>query len=189
MSCIDKAGIINSCDYRARDKRAEKEFFRILLGSPLHAIAQQLAVSERTICLLRHRYQQEAVSVLISRGRSGRPRTITRAKEFAVVTATSRQPPAATPRSARRLAIDMGVSLMTVHRISRKHGCSPIESRLSSLLPTGGRQQIVRHRRVLPGPARACVGAVYGREEPDSSARPHSTFAAAQMLHPRPDDP
>ncbi len=94
-------------------------------GSSLRAIAQQLRLTERTVCLWRRRYQQEGVSGLRSRRRSGRPRRITRAKEFAVVTATSRLPPAATHWSARRLAKEMGVGFMTVHRIWRKYGLQP----------------------------------------------------------------
>src|SRR6516225_5539334 len=94
-------------------------------GSSLRSIAQQLRLTERTVCLWRRRYQQEGVGGLRSRRRSGRPRRITRAKEFAVVTATSRLPPAATHWSARRLAKQMGVSFMTVHRIWRKYGLQP----------------------------------------------------------------
>jgi len=94
-------------------------------GSSLRAIAQQLGLTERTVCLWRRRYQEEGVGGLRSRRRSGRPRSITRAKEFAVVTATSRRPPAATHWSARRLAKEMGLSFMTVHRIWRKYGLQP----------------------------------------------------------------
>src|SRR6516225_4040650 len=66
-------------------------------GSSLRSIAQQLRLTERTVCLWRRRYQQEGVGGLRSRRRSGRPRRITRAKEFAVVTATSRLAPGRDP--------------------------------------------------------------------------------------------
>jgi transposase len=83
-------------------------------GSSLRAVAQWLRLTERTICLWRRRFQQEGVSGLRSRRRRGRPRVVTRAKEFAVVTATSRLPPAATHWSARRLvAKEMGESAFT----------------------------------------------------------------------------
>ena len=94
-------------------------------GSSLRAIAQQLGLTERTVCLWRRRYQHEGVDGLRSRRRSGRPRSISRAKEFAVVTATMRQPPYATHWSARQLAKQMGISFMTVHRIWRKYGLQP----------------------------------------------------------------
>ena len=94
-------------------------------GSSLRAIAGQLGLTERTVCLWRRRYQHEGVGGLRSRRRSGRPRSISRSKEFAVVTATMRQPPYATHWSARRLAKQMGISFMTVHRIWRKYGLQP----------------------------------------------------------------
>ena len=54
--------------------------------------AEQLGLTERTVCLWRRRYQHEVVDGLRSRRRSGRPRSITGAKEFAVVTASMRRP-------------------------------------------------------------------------------------------------
>ena len=56
------------------------------------------------MCLWRRRYPQESMDRFRSPRHSGRPRSITRAKEFVVVTATMRQPPYATHWSARRLA-------------------------------------------------------------------------------------
>ena len=60
--------------------------------SSLRVIAEQLGLTERTVCLWRRRYQHEVVDGLRSRRRSGRPRSITGAKEFAVVTASMRRP-------------------------------------------------------------------------------------------------
>jgi transposase len=95
-------------------------------GTSLRAITQRFRLTERTVCLWRRRFQQEGVSGLRSRRRRGRPRGVTRAKEFAMVTPTSRLPPSATHWSARRLvAKEMGVSFMTVHRISGKYGLQP----------------------------------------------------------------
>jgi transposase len=91
----------------------------------LREIAERLGVTQRTVCLWRRRYQSEGPSGLRSRHRSGRPRQISRRKELAVVTATMRPPKHATHWSARRLAKEVGLSFMTVHRIWQKYGLQP----------------------------------------------------------------
>src|SRR6266704_4142129 len=55
----------------------------------------------------------------------GRPRSISAAKERAVISATLRKPKAATHWSARRLAKGLGLSAATVHRIWQKYGLQP----------------------------------------------------------------
>ena len=94
-------------------------------GGSLRAIAERLGVTQRTVCLWRRRYQGEGLAGLKSRHRSGRPRRISRRKELAVVTATMRPPKHATHWSARRLAKEVGLSCMTVHRIWQKYGLQP----------------------------------------------------------------
>ncbi len=94
-------------------------------GHTLREIAERLGVTQRTVCLWRRRYQGEGLAGLRSRHRSGRPRRINRRKELAVVAATMRPPKTATHWSARRLAKEVGVSFMTVHRIWRKYGLQP----------------------------------------------------------------
>ena len=91
-------------------------------GHSLRVIAERLRVTQRTVCLWRRRYQNEGLAGLKSRHRSGRPRRISRRKELAVVTATMRPPKHATHWSARRLAKEVGLSCMTVHRIWQKYG-------------------------------------------------------------------
>jgi len=94
-------------------------------GHSLREIAERLGVTQRTVCLWRRRYQGEGLAGLKSRHRSGRPRRISRRKELAVVTATMRPPKHATHWSARRLAKEVGLSFMTVHRIWQKYGLQP----------------------------------------------------------------
>jgi transcriptional regulator of acetoin/glycerol metabolism len=57
--------------------------------------------------------------------RSGRPPTITAAKERAVLSVTLRKPAAATHWSTRRLAKEVGLSRASVHRIWQKYGLQP----------------------------------------------------------------
>src|SRR6266403_1373784 len=62
---------------------------------------------------------------LRAKARAGRPRSISPAKERAVISATLRKPKAATHWSARRLAKGLGLSAATVHRIWQKYGLQP----------------------------------------------------------------
>jgi transposase len=94
-------------------------------GDSLREIAERLGVTQRTVCLWRRRYQREGPGGLRNRHRSGRPRQISRRKELTVVTATMRPPKHATHWSARRLATEVGLSFMTVHRIWQKYGLQP----------------------------------------------------------------
>ena len=102
---------------------------RIVLGSAqgesIRELAQRLGVSQPTVCLWRRRYRMQGVAGLRSRARSGRRRRITSAKELAVVNATLRKPKTATHWSARRLAKEVGISHVSVHRIWRKYGLQP----------------------------------------------------------------
>jgi len=94
-------------------------------GQSIRELAQRLRVSQPTVYLWRRRYQMQGVAGLRSRARSGRPRRISSAKELAVVNATLRKPRAATHWSARRLAKQVGLSHVSVHRIWRKYGLQP----------------------------------------------------------------
>jgi transposase len=102
---------------------------RIVLGSAraesIRALAQRLGVTQPTVCLWRRRYRAQGSAGLKTRARSGRRKRISSARERAVVAATMRPPKAATHWSARRLAKEMGLSHVTVHRIWRKYGLQP----------------------------------------------------------------
>ena len=72
------------------------------------------SVPAMTVTVWRRRYREEGLAGLRTRPRGGRPRTITPAKERAIVAATMRRPKTATHWSARRLAKTVGVSAATV---------------------------------------------------------------------------
>jgi transposase len=94
-------------------------------GESIRELAERLEVTQRTICLWRRRYRQAGLAGLRSLPRSGRPRTISAAKERAVLSTTLRKPAAATHWSTRRLAKEVGLSRASVHRIWRKYGLQP----------------------------------------------------------------
>jgi transposase len=136
---VYKAG---SLDVTSRDRRVLESWLRapttpqslalrakILLasagGESLRAIAERLEVAPATVKLWRRRYREEGLVGIRTRERSGRPKTITAAKERSVVAATMRAPKVATHWSARRLAKQVGLSSATVHRIWQKYGLQP----------------------------------------------------------------
>jgi transposase len=102
---------------------------RIVLGSAdgesIRELAERLEVTQRTVCLWRRRYGEAGLAGLRSLPRSGRPRTISAAKERAVLSVTLRKPAAATHWSTRRLAKEVGLSRASVHRIWQKYGLQP----------------------------------------------------------------
>lgn len=94
-------------------------------GEGVREMARRLDTTTATVCLWRRRYLREGLAGLQTRARSGRPRSISDAKERSVVAATLRAPKAATHWSARRLAKEVGLSHATVHRIWQKHDLQP----------------------------------------------------------------
>jgi transposase len=94
-------------------------------GEGVRPLSRRLGVSQATICQWKRRYRAEGLAGLKTRPRSGRKKTISPAKERAVVAATLRRPKTTTHWSARRLARVVGLSPATVHRIWQKHGLQP----------------------------------------------------------------
>ena len=94
-------------------------------GEGVRPMARRLGVSANTAAVWRRRYRSRGIDGLRTRGRAGRPRQITAAKEQTVISATLRKPKAATHWSARRLAKEVGLSRASVHRIWRKYGLQP----------------------------------------------------------------
>lgn len=94
-------------------------------GEGVRPLSRRLGVSQVMICQWKRRYRAEGLAGLKSRPRSGRRKTISEAKERAVVAATLRRPKTATHWSTRRLAKEVGLSPATVHRIWKKHGLQP----------------------------------------------------------------
>jgi transposase len=83
----------------------------------IRELAERLGVSQPTVCLWRRRCQVEGVAGQRNGARSGRRRRITSAKKLAAVNPTVRKAKTATHWSARRLAKDVGLSHVSVHRI------------------------------------------------------------------------
>jgi transposase len=94
-------------------------------GEGPRAMARRLEISANTVCYWRRRYREEGLAGLKTRGRSGRPREISEAKERAVIAATMRPPKVGTHWSTRSLAREVGLSHMAVQRIWNKHGLQP----------------------------------------------------------------
>lgn len=97
-------------------------------GEGVRAMARRLGTTAVTVCHWRSRYQKEGLDGIRTRGRSGRPRRITDAKERSVIAKTLSAPKAATHWSARRLAKEVGISPSSVHRMWRKHDLQPHRS-------------------------------------------------------------
>ena len=91
------------------------------------SIVERLNTTHSTITLWRDRYEQDGVGGLLKDAhRSGRRRTITKAKVAEVLRKTQREKPAgATQWSTRTLAPVVGLSPATVGRIWRAHGLKP----------------------------------------------------------------
>ena len=91
------------------------------------SIVERLNTTHSTITLWRDRYEQDGVGGLLKDAhRSGRRRTITKAKVAEVLRKTQREKPAgATQWSTRTLAPMVGLSPATVGRIWRTHGLKP----------------------------------------------------------------
>jgi transposase len=102
---------------------------KILIGSAhgegVRPLAKRLEISPNTVSVWRRRYQAEGLAGVRTRPRTGRKKTITAAKERAVVAATMRAPQAATHWSSRTLAKEVGLSFSTVQRIWRQHRLQP----------------------------------------------------------------
>ncbi len=94
-------------------------------GEGVRPLAKRLEVSPNTVSVWRRRDRADGLAGVRTRPRTGRKKTITPAKERAVVAATMRAPKAATHWSSRTLAKEMGVSFSTVQRIWRQHRLQP----------------------------------------------------------------
>ena len=79
-------------------------------GEGVRPLAKRLEISPNTVSVWRRRYRTEGLAGVRTRARSGRQKTITPAKERAIVAATMRAPRAATHWSSRTLAKQMGAA-------------------------------------------------------------------------------
>ena len=131
-------------------------------GEGVRRMARRLGVSANTAAVWRRRYRSRGIDGLRTRGRAGRPRQITAAKEQTVISATLRKPKAATHWSARRLAKEVGLSRASVHRMAQVRSATSSGRDLQVQHRPRLRPQAGRHCWALSGPARAGAGAVRG---------------------------
>ena len=94
-------------------------------GASNRAIAQRWHLNLHTVGTWRHRFATARLTGLHERPGRGRPRRYLAPKVQAIGAATLRLPADATHWSARRLARQVGVSHMTVHRIWRAFALKP----------------------------------------------------------------
>ena len=92
------------------------------------AISARCGCSRQTVGLWRTRYAEAGLEGLRDAPGRGRPPQITEAKIAEIVAATLQPPPGETHWSARRLAKQVGVSHMSVHRVWRTHRLTPHHS-------------------------------------------------------------
>lgn len=97
-------------------------------GVANYRIAEQVGVSMPTVLKWRQRFQSDGLSGLADQRRSGRPRTVDRAK---VLTHTLKGPAKSTGRthwSSRAMGKELGIGNATVARIWREQGVQPWRS-------------------------------------------------------------
>lgn len=88
-------------------------------------IATRCGCSRQTVGLWRTRFAEQGLEGLRDAPGRGRPPEITDAKRAEIVARTLQPPPAETHWSARRLAKEVGVSHMSVHRVWKAHRLAP----------------------------------------------------------------
>ena len=93
------------------------------------AIAEQVEVSRPTVIAWRSRYQAKGVDGLRDEDRSGRPRTVDRARLIAVTLTPPPKKYGVTHWSSRMLARHLRISDHTVLRAWREHGVQPWRSK------------------------------------------------------------
>jgi transposase len=94
-------------------------------GTPQSRIAQELRTSRPTVIHWCQAFRDRGIDGLQDVQRPGRPPRLGQEKIQQVVAATLQKPENATHWSTRSLAVQMGVSHMTIHRIWRAVGLQP----------------------------------------------------------------
>jgi len=94
-------------------------------GKTVAEVASQCNTSRQSVWKWRRRFLADGVEGLYDSPREGRPRMYGDEKEKEIVSATLRVPEVETHWSARRLASEVGVSHMTVHRIWKRYDLQP----------------------------------------------------------------
>ena len=150
-------------------------------GESEAAIAAALQVNRKTVRLWRDRFAAHGLQGLwdIAPGR-GRKATYGPDRVQAVMDATLQsKPKGITPWSCRLLAENQGLSKATVSRFWRSHNLKPHRNKKFQAV-AGSRIPGKTHRcgRPLLKSPRSGNRSVWGREEPDSSVRPHPARAS-----------
>lgn len=94
-------------------------------GEPNAVIARRLRCSVPTVALWRRRFAERGVAGLRDAPRPGRPRRVGPDFRERLIATTLAKPPDATHWSVRRLATELGVSPMTVHRAWKAERLKP----------------------------------------------------------------
>src|SRR6202790_4482749 len=139
---------------------------RVVLGSAagesVRGLAARLGVTQTTVCLWRRRYRSAGLDGLRTKPRMGRPRGITSAKEQTVISATLRNPKAATHGGAGRCQAGRAVAGHSPSHLAEVWAPAAPGRNLQVQLRPAVRRQAGRYRRALSGPAGARAGAVRG---------------------------
>jgi transposase len=99
---------------------------RCATGMPSVAVAQELGITDQTVCKWRGRFVKKGVAGLLDEPRSGVPRKITDERVEAMIIKTLESTPRdATHWSTRSMAAATGLSRATVGRIWRAFGLQP----------------------------------------------------------------
>jgi transposase len=155
----------------------------LLAGNGMGAldVAAEVGTSVLTVRRWRRRYRDKGVAGLLKDAtRPARKKSLSAQMINKVVNMTLHEkPPKATHWSLRSMAKASGVSPSSVQRIWKAHGLKPHLVRTFKLsrdpkFSEKGR----RCRGPLSEPTRQSAGSVGRREEPDTSARSHSTRPA-----------
>lgn len=94
-------------------------------GKSVDEVARQCNTSRQSVSKWKHRFLKDGVEGLYDSARPGRPRKYEEEKEKEIVSKTLKQPDVQTHWSARRLAREVGVSHMTVHRVWKRYDLQP----------------------------------------------------------------
>ncbi|MBC8489579.1 MAG: IS630 family transposase [Bacteroidetes bacterium] len=94
-------------------------------GKSVDEVAGRCNTSRQSVWKWKRRFLKDGVEGLYDSPRFGRPRKYDEEKEKEIVSKTLKQPEVQTHWSARRLAREVGVSHMTVHRVWKRYDLQP----------------------------------------------------------------
>ena len=143
-------------------------------------IGRQSRVTAQRVGKWRSRFQRARLDGLLDEPRPGAPRTISDSQVERVIAKTLHgKPREATHWSSRMMAMATGLSQSAAVRIWHAFGLQPHRARdLQAFHRPGVHRESARCRGLVPQSAGSRLGAVCGREEPDSGTRPHTADSA-----------